>query len=415
MRRTVAVYILLASFLGMGTAGAAECPPDALGVSRTIVVDPDEHLRVGSFQYPESLPLMDHEVVLTFDDGPLPPYTNRVLDTLASECVKATFFMVGRMVQGYPAVVRRVYNEGHTIANHSQTHPFTFHKMTVEHAAQEIEGGFASLNSALGDPKAVAPFFRFPGLLRQDSVERYLAAHHDMAWSVDFVADDWTHIRSEEVARRAISRVAARGKGILLLHDIQPATALALPTILKELKARGFKIVHVVPSTPDRPKTVAEPELWATRRAPEPKMWPRMLPVGTESPEPALAAPSPASFGIESFGSGARLAMAQTFDRAGAAPAWPEQVAFAVPPETDVLPIPGAHIFKYSRVFRLESPEKPKVAAKKATVRTAARPRAPAYGAWFGASPAPTRSPRTVGHQLTVARPPANAAAPQLR
>jgi hypothetical protein len=287
--------------------------------------------------------------------------------------------------------------------------------MTIEHAAQEIEGGFASLNSALGDPKAVAPFFRFPGLLRQDSVERYLAAHHDMAWSVDFVADDWTHIRSEEVARRAISRVAARGKGILLLHDIQPATALALPTILKELKARGFKIVHVVPSTPDRPKTVAEPELWATRRAPEPKMWPRMLPVGTESPQPALAAPSPASFGIESFGSGARLAMAQTFDRAGAAPAWPEQVAFAVPPETDVLPIPGAHIFKYSRVFRLESPEKPKVAAKKATVRTAARPRAPAYGAWFGASPAPTRSPRTVGHQLTVARPPANAAAPQLR
>jgi peptidoglycan-N-acetylglucosamine deacetylase len=416
MRRTVAAYILLASFLGMGTAGAAECPPDALGVSRTIVVDPNEHPRVGSFQYSESLPLMDHEVVLTFDDGPLPPYTNRILDTLASECVKATFFMVGRMVQGYPAVVRRVYNEGHTIANHSQTHPFTFHKMTVERAAQEIEGGFASLNSALGDPKAVAPFFRFPGLLRQDSVERYLAAQHDMAWSVDFLADDWTHIRSEEVARRAINRIAARGKGILLLHDIQPATALALPTILKELKARGFKIVHVVPSTPDRPKTVAEPELWATRRAPEPKMWPRMLPVGTESPQPALAAPSPASFGIESFGSGARLAMSQTFERAAAATvAWPEQVAFAVPPETDVLPIPGAHIFKYSRVFRLESPDKPKVAAKKATVRTAPRPRAPAYGAWFGASPAPTRSPRTVGHQLTVARPPANAAAPQLR
>src|SRR5260370_15083965 len=265
MRRTVAVYILLASFLGMGTAGAAECPPAGLGVSRTLVFGPDEHLRVGSFQYPEPLPLMDHEVVLTFDDGPLPPYTNRILDTLASECVKATFFMVGRMVQGYPAVVRRVYNEGHTIANHSQTHPFTFHKMTVARAAQEIEGGFASLNSALADPKPVAPFFRFPGLLRQDSVERYLAAQHDMAWSVDFLADDWTHIGSEEVARRAINRIAARGKGILLLHDIQPPTALALPTILQELKARGFKIVHVVPSTPDRPKTVAEPELWSTR------------------------------------------------------------------------------------------------------------------------------------------------------
>src|SRR5260370_22886 len=260
MRRTVAVYILLASFLGMGTARDAECPPGALGVSSTIVVAPDEHLRVGSFQYPESLPLMDHEVVLTFDDGPLPPYTNRILDTLASECVKATFFMVGRMVQGYPAVVRRVYNEGHTIANHSQTHPFTFHTMTVEHAAQEIEGGFASLNSALGDPKAVAPFFRFPGLLRQDSVERYLAALHVMSWSVDFVADDWTHIRSEEEARRAINRGPARGHAILLLHDIQPATALPLPTILKELTTRRFKILHVVPATPYRPKTVAEPQ-----------------------------------------------------------------------------------------------------------------------------------------------------------
>src|SRR5260370_39849909 len=166
MRRTVAVYILLASFLGMGTAGAAECPPDALGVSRTIVVDPDEHLRVGSFQYPESLPLMDHEVVLTFDDGPLPPYTTRILDTLASECVKATFFMVGRMVRGYPSIVRRVYNEGHTIANHSQNHPFTFARMTVDQAAQEIEQGHASLLSALGDEKTISPFFRIPGLLR---------------------------------------------------------------------------------------------------------------------------------------------------------------------------------------------------------------------------------------------------------
>src|SRR5437660_7634937 len=147
MRSTIAACFSLA-FL-FGAAGATECPLGALGVARTIVVDPGEHVRVGSVQYGESLPLKDREVVLTFDDGPLPPYTNRILDTLASECVKATFFMVGRMVQGYPAVVRRVYNEGHTVANHSQTHPFTFHKMTVEHAAQEIEGGFSSLNSAL--------------------------------------------------------------------------------------------------------------------------------------------------------------------------------------------------------------------------------------------------------------------------
>ena len=142
---------------------------------------------LGSMQYRESLPLRDKEVVLTFDDGPLPPYTNRILDTLASECVKATFFMVGRMARGYPSIVRRIYNEGHTIANHSQNHPFTFHKMTVEQASTEIEDGFESLRVALGNPKAVAPFFRIPGLLRQTSVEQYLASRDVMTWSVDFL------------------------------------------------------------------------------------------------------------------------------------------------------------------------------------------------------------------------------------
>jgi hypothetical protein len=108
--------------------------------------------------------------------------------------------------------------------------------------------------------------------------------------------------------------------------------------------------------------------------------------------------------------------MAQTFEQGLAAPppAWPEQVAFAVPPETDVLPIPAAHNFRYSRVFRMESAERPKVAAKKPAVRTAARPREPAYGGWFGTRPAPTRSSRNVGHQLTVVRPPVNQA-PQMR
>jgi len=417
MRSTVAASVLLASLLGMGTAGAAECPADALGVSRTITVDPSEHRLVGSWQYGESLPLNDHEVVLTFDDGPLPPYTDRVLDLLAAECVKATFFMVGRMVQAYPAAVRRVYDEGHTIANHSQTHPFTFHKMSVDQASHEIEGGFSSLRSALGDPKAIAPFFRFPGLLRQTSVEQYLAAHNYMTWSVDLAADDWTHINNREVARRAISRLEARGKGILLLHDIQPATALAMPEILKELKARGFKIVHVVPATPDRPKTVTEPELWAARRGPEPKVWPRISVVGMESADTVLAAPSPASFGIETFGPVTKVAMAQSLERqSDAGPVWPAAVAYAVPADAEVLPIPAAHNFRYSRVFRLGSAEekaRPKPAAKR-PVHTA-RAREPASGGWFGAWPAPARSSRATGHQLTVTRPPINLAAPQTR
>jgi peptidoglycan-N-acetylglucosamine deacetylase len=412
MRSTIAASFLLTSLIGIGTASAAECPAGALGVSRTIVVDPSEHVRLGSMQYGESLPLKDHEVVLTFDDGPLPPYTSRVLDTLASECVKATFFMVGRMVRGYPAIARRVYNEGHTIANHSQNHPFTFHKMSVDQASLEIEDGFASLRSALGDPKAIAPFFRIPGLLRQSSVEQYLAAHNYMTWSVDLVADDWTHINAQEIARRAVSRIEARGKGILLLHDIQPATALAFPEILKELKARGFKIVHVVPATPDMPKTVTEPEQWAVRHAPEPKIWPRTLVTG-ESPKPVLAAPSPASFGIEKFGPVIKVALAQTFERqvvsdGGAAlPLWPRPVAYSVPADAHVLPVPGAHNFKYSRVFRLGPPDKPKVAAKKPAAAAAKPAAAQPFNGLFG--PAQTARQRAYGHQLT------GVGAPQVR
>jgi peptidoglycan/xylan/chitin deacetylase (PgdA/CDA1 family) len=426
MRSTVAAFWILASLIGIATAAAEECPEGALGVSRTIAVDPSEHPRVGSLQYQESLPLNDHEVVLTFDDGPLPPYTTRILDTLASECVKATFFMVGRMVRGYPSLVRRAYNEGHTIANHSQNHPFTFARMTVDQAAAEIEAGHASLEAALGDPKAIAPFFRIPGLLRQSSVEQYLAAHDTMTWSVDFLADDWTHINNREVARRAINRIEARGKGILLLHDIQPATALALPEILKELKARGYKIVHVVPATTDRPKTVSEPEQWAARRIPGQQVWPRTLVVGAETPEePALPAPSPQSFGIEHYGKpGMRIALSQTFERhamlAGEPPpvtAWPRPVAHAVPPEATVLPVPGAQIFKYSHPFHLGTPAKPKIAAKSNRSNKSKKPgaksiAAPKDPATTGSVPSPQppvdgppRPPRPIGHQLTVMHP----------
>ena len=265
MRSTIAACAILV--LLIGTANAEQCPPGALGVSRTLVVDPNEHPRIGSMQYPETLPLDDHEVVLTFDDGPLPRYTSRVLETLASECVKATFFMVGQMARAYPWTVRRVYDEGHTVASHTQNHPVR--KMSVAQAAREIEEGFASLREAIGDPQAVSPFFRIPGLLRQKSVEQYLAAHGDMTWSADFVADDWTRIKDSEVARRAISRIEARGKGILLLHDIHLRTVLALPEILNELKSRGYKIVHVVPAAADRPKTATSAQQWVAHPTPE--------------------------------------------------------------------------------------------------------------------------------------------------
>src|SRR6195256_3755105 len=246
------------------TASAADCPghPDALGTSRTLVVDPREHPRIGTMQYPETLPLEDHEVVLTFDDGPLPHNSNQVLDILASQCVKATFFTVGRMAQAYPEGVRKLRDAGHSIGSHSQNHPLSMNRMPIEHARQEIDDGIAAVKAALGDDAALAPFFRIPGLLRAEGVEDYLASQGIQTWSADFPADDWRHIPSSRVYELAINRLEAKGKGILLLHDIQARPVAPLPRILHERKARGYRIVHVVPATPELPATPTEPQQW---------------------------------------------------------------------------------------------------------------------------------------------------------
>jgi peptidoglycan/xylan/chitin deacetylase (PgdA/CDA1 family) len=213
-------------------------------------------------QYAETLPLQDHEVVLTFDDGPLPPHSNQVLGILASECVKATFFIIGRMARSFPEGVRKVRDAGHSIGTHSQNHPLSMNRMPIERARQEIDDGIAATEAALGDSGSPAPFFRIPGLLRAEAVEDYLASKGIQTWSADFPADDWRHVSSARVYDLAMKRIEAKGKGILLLHDIQARTVAALPRILHELKARGYRIVHVVPATPDLPKTPTEPQQW---------------------------------------------------------------------------------------------------------------------------------------------------------
>lgn len=258
---------LIALFAGTTFAARAEeaCPghPDALGTSRTLVVDPTEHTKIGTMQYGETLPLKDHEVVLTFDDGPLPPHSNQVLETLANECVKATFFIIGRMAKQFPEGVRRLRDAGHTIGTHSENHPLSFNHMPLQRAEQEIDDGIAHTTAALGgDASAVSPFFRIPGLLRAEGVEDYLASRGIMTWSADFPADDWRHITPAQVLNYALTRLEAKGKGVLLLHDIQGRTASMLPQLLRELKSRGYHVVHVVAATPDRPRTPTEARDW---------------------------------------------------------------------------------------------------------------------------------------------------------
>jgi peptidoglycan-N-acetylglucosamine deacetylase len=202
----------------------ADCPgnPNAIGTRCTIVVEPTEHPLVGGMQYRQSLPLQDHQIVLTFDDGPLPPFSNRVLEILTSESVKANYFLVGRMALSFPYVVRRIYEAGHTIGTHGQSHPLR--KMPLHRAKREISDGIASLTATLGGGIAPSPFFRFPGLLRSEAVESYLASQHLMTWSIDFAADDWMKISPAQVYACALARVEPQNKGILLLHDSRPWT-----------------------------------------------------------------------------------------------------------------------------------------------------------------------------------------------
>ena len=271
------ILLVLAAALGAtaGTAGALvgalpvralDCSanPDALGTSRVLVLQPGELTRIGRMQYPETLSLADKEVVLTFDDGPLPPYSNQVLDILASQCVKATYFLIGQMAHSFPGVVRRIYEAGHSVGTHSEDHPSRFRKLSVEKVRQEIDEGIADVGAALGDPAELAPFFRIPGLARSDAIEEELAARSLVVFGSDTVADDWhRRIKPSEIIRRAMSRLQARGKGILLLHDIHPKTVAALPGLLKELKAQGFHVVHVIPGErPGRIETAGEPTVW---------------------------------------------------------------------------------------------------------------------------------------------------------
>ena len=269
------------------TADAA-CPghPDALGTERVLTINPSEFQLLGIINYKQSLPLKDHEVVLTFDDGPIPPYTNSVLDTLAANCVKATYFLVGEMAQLRPYLVRRIYNEGHSIGTHSQHHPFAFQRLSMARVEREVDGGITSVDNALGDARALSPFFRIPGFGRTTAIDHFLENKGLITWSADVDTDDWQRGTTPSMLiKRTMRRLNARGRGIILMHDIHPDTALALPALLKELKKEGYHVVHVV-AAGERPKAL--PEVVATKV--EKEIWPGVLHAKAERAGAAMSA-----------------------------------------------------------------------------------------------------------------------------
>ena len=362
-------------------AAAADCPghPDALGTSRTLVVDPRAHPLIGTMQYAKTLPLADHEVVLTFDDGPLPKYSNQILDILAAQCVKATFFMVGQQANANPEGVRKVRDAGHTVATHTQHHPSGMNRLPLDRARREIEQGIASVTAALADGSSPAPFFRIPGLARNDGIEAFAESKGLQIWSADFPADDWRHVSSQRVYDLAIQRLEAKGKGILLLHDIQPRTVAALPLILRTLKARGYHIVHVVPATAERPATPTEPQQWQMHPPSETvaiSRWPK-IPDFVFAGAAPLAAPAFSNLDWRDADLAAltrRMRGVPLSQRTR----WPQQPILSQDSATALLSAPAADVFKILESMRVtmlarrSSARHAKVAANPASVRAGA-------------------------------------------
>ena len=232
---------------------AEPCPgnADALGTERVLAVSAATTPRVGRKHFPATLPLAPKEVVLTFDDGPWPGPTAKVLDALRHECVRATFFLLGRNAAAAPALAKRELAEGHTIAHHSFSHPLLA-RMSVAAAEAEIDRGIAAVEcAAYGEPAAKprTPFFRFPGFASSPALLERLQARGLVVFGADLWASDWNPMSPAQELQLTLSRLDAAHGGILLFHDTKSQTAAMLPAFLRALKARGYKVVHVVPAT----------------------------------------------------------------------------------------------------------------------------------------------------------------------
>jgi peptidoglycan/xylan/chitin deacetylase (PgdA/CDA1 family) len=233
--------------------------PNALGVSRVVEIDTTggpgfgmEHFKMHDF-------LRDHEVVLTFDDGPWPKNTQAVLAALAAHCIKAIFFPIGLHATYEPGILKQVAAAGHAVGSHTWCHQdlsktkghcrVNNKTETVEYDPKdEIEKGISAVRWAVGGP--TAPYFRFPALRQPPELIEYLGKRNIAIFSTDLDSFDFKMRKPEEVKKSVLTRLKKFGKGIVLMHDFQHATAEATMDLLNQLKAEGYKIVFMKPKFP---------------------------------------------------------------------------------------------------------------------------------------------------------------------
>jgi peptidoglycan/xylan/chitin deacetylase (PgdA/CDA1 family) len=249
-----------ASLSGKLPVGAALAPaaqpksacanPDALGVSRVVEIDTSGGPGFGFEHFKQLDFLSDKEVVLTFDDGPWPGNTPAVLKALDDECTKALFFSIGKHATYHPEILRRVAAAGHTIGAHTWSHAnLNSKKMTEQQARDEVEKGFSAVKLALGT--SPAPFFRFPQLEHNPATMAYLGTRNIATFSCDLDSFDFRkNSTPDKIVQTVMTKLDKTGKGIILMHDFQKHTAEALPTLLRRLKAGGYKVVQVKAKAP---------------------------------------------------------------------------------------------------------------------------------------------------------------------
>ena len=227
--------------------------PNALGVSRAVEIDTTGGPGFGFEHYKAYDFLEDKEVVLTFDDGPQVGTTKAILDALATHCTKALFFSIGKMAIGLPEIIRDVKARGHTIGTHTWSHA-DVSKKDDQGAKDEIEKGMSGVTRGVGAP--VTPFFRFPFLKDSKTALTYLGSRNIAVFSTDIDSFDFKVQTPEALVKAIMTKLDKKGKGILLMHDIQKHTAKAMPALLDQLKAGGYKIVQL--KAKDNLTTLAE-------------------------------------------------------------------------------------------------------------------------------------------------------------
>jgi peptidoglycan/xylan/chitin deacetylase (PgdA/CDA1 family) len=241
-------------------ASLSSCPanPNALGVARVVEIDTTggpgfgfEHFKMHDF-------LRDGEVVLTFDDGPWPKNTPAVLAALAVHCTKAIFFPIGLHATYEPGILKQVAAAGHAVGSHTWCHQdlsktkghCLVHgkRETIEYDGKdEIEKGISAVRWAVGGP--TAPYFRFPALRQPPELIAYLGKRDIGIFSTDLDSFDFKMRKPEDVKKSVMAKLKKVGKGIVLMHDFQHATAEATLDLLNELKAAGYKIVFMKPKS----------------------------------------------------------------------------------------------------------------------------------------------------------------------